>query len=253
MRLKLADKLLNNPELIEVARRNTSAEIISQVVHHVDRERKRDLLIHLIKKDDWKQVLVFTRTKHGANRLSEQLNKSNISSSAIHGNKSQGARTKALSNFKTNDIRVLVATDIAARGLDIPLLPHVINFELPNVPEDYVHRIGRTGRAGAAGEAISLVCSEEVEYQNEIEKLLKQKIKSTIVAGFEPTDTAPPKRAATQSKKSFGKKKGGGNSGKKKDGESGPVQKRKPHFKGNKPKTESSGRGRTNAPKKKRF
>jgi ATP-dependent RNA helicase RhlE len=139
--------------------------------------------------------------------LTEKLIKSNISAAAIHGNKSQGARTKALKNFKENSIKVLVATDIAARGLDIPLLPHVINFELPNVPEDYVHRIGRTGRAGAAGEAISLVCSEETEYQNEIEKLLNEKLDSEIVKGFEPTDTAEPKRAATQSKSSFGKKK----------------------------------------------
>jgi ATP-dependent RNA helicase RhlE len=145
------------------------------------------------------------RTKHGANKLTKQLLQSGISAAAIHGNKSQGARTKALSNFKTNDIRVLVATDIAARGLDIPLLPHVVNFELPNIPEDYVHRIGRTGRAGASGEAISLVCSEETEYQREIEKLLGKKLATEIIEGYEPTDNAPPKRAATQSKGSFKK------------------------------------------------
>ena len=174
--------------------------------------------------------------------LTEKLIKAGISAAAIHGNKSQGARTKALRNFKDNTIKILVATDIAARGLDIPLLPHVINFELPNVPEDYVHRIGRTGRAGAAGEAISLVCSEEVEYQNEIEKLLKEKLNSTIVEGFEPTDTAPTKRAATQSKGSFGKKKSGAG---------GNRPKNKPHFKGNK-NTPTSGRGRTGAPKRKR-
>ena len=182
---KLADKLLNNPELIEVAKRNTSSEIVSQVVHHVDRERKRELLIHLIKKDNWKQVLVFTRTKHGANRLSEQLNKFDISASAIHGNKSQGARTKALSNFKAGEIKVLVATDIAARGIDIDQLPHVVNFELPNVAEDYVHRIGRTGRAGNEGEAVSLVCIDEHEYLKGIEKLINKKIKKVKIDGFE--------------------------------------------------------------------
>ena len=183
----------------------------------------------MIKDGNWNQVLVFTRTKHGANKLTEKLIKAGISAAAIHGNKSQGARTKALKNFKDNTIKILVATDIAARGLDIPLLPHVINFELPNVPEDYVHRIGRTGRAGAAGEAISLVCSEETEYQNEIEKILKEKLKSSIVEGFEPTDTAAPKRAATQSKGSFGKKNKGRPS-------QGSKPKNKPHFKGNKPK-----------------
>lgn len=182
---KLADKLLNKPELIEVARRNTSSETVAQVVHHVDRERKRELLIHLIKKDNWKQVLVFTRTKHGANRLSEQLNKFDISSSAIHGNKSQGARTKALADFKAGNINVLVATDIAARGIDIDQLPHVVNFELPNVAEDYVHRIGRTGRAGREGEAVSLVCIDEHEYLKGIEKLINKEIEKVDVEGFE--------------------------------------------------------------------
>ena len=176
--------------------------------------------------------------------MTQKLIKDGISAAAIHGNKSQGARTKALKNFKDNSIKILVATDIAARGLDIPLLPHVINFELPNVPEDYVHRIGRTGRAGAAGEAISLVCSEEIEYQSEIEKLLKEKLNSTIVAGFEPTDTAPPKRAASQSKRSFGKKNNSRNSN---------LSKRnKPRFKENRSANATSGRGRTGALKKKR-
>jgi ATP-dependent RNA helicase RhlE len=198
----------------------------------------------LIKDGNWNQVLVFTRTKHGANKLTEKLIKAGISAAAIHGNKSQGARTKALANFKNNSIKILVATDIAARGLDIPLLPHVINFELPNVPEDYVHRIGRTGRAGAAGEAISLVCSEETEYQNEIEKVLKEKLNSSVLEGFEPTDTAPPKRAASQSKGSFGKKSSGPSKSNK--------PKRKPHFKSNNA-GETSGRGRTAAPKKKRY
>ncbi len=145
---RLADKLLDAPVQIEVARRNTPAELVSQVVHPVDRERKRELLSFMVGSQDWRQVLVFTRTKHGANRLSQQLEKDGISSAAIHGNKSQGARTRALADFKRGEVRVLVATDIAARGLDIDQLPHVVNFELPNVPEDYVHRIGRTGRAG---------------------------------------------------------------------------------------------------------
>ena len=141
----------------------------------------------MIAEGNWKQVLVFTRTKHGANRLTEKMNKNGITAAAIHGNKSQNARTKALEGFKTNKVRVLVATDIAARGLDIPLLPHVINFELPNVPEDYVHRIGRTGRAGASGEAISLVCGEEREYLKSIEKLLGEKMPTSSIEGYEPS------------------------------------------------------------------
>ena len=147
--------------MIEVARRNATVEIITQKVYPVDRDRKRDLLAHLIKTQNWHQVLVFTRTKHGANKLAEQLNKDGITALAIHGNKSQSARTRALADFKAGDLQVLVATDIAARGIDIDQLPHVVNFDLPNVPEDYVHRIGRTGRAGATGEAISLVCVDE--------------------------------------------------------------------------------------------
>jgi ATP-dependent RNA helicase RhlE len=204
---KLAEGILNNPIFVAAEPQNSTAVKVTHKVYKIDKNKKSDFMIQLIKANDWTQVLVFTRTKHGANKLTEKLIKSNISAAAIHGNKSQGARTKALKNFKENSIKVLVATDIAARGLDIPLLPHVINFELPNVPEDYVHRIGRTGRAGAAGEAISLVCSEETEYQNEIEKLLNEKLDSEIVKGFEPTDTAEPKRAATQNKSSFGKKK----------------------------------------------
>ncbi|MCH9813344.1 MAG: DEAD/DEAH box helicase [Epsilonproteobacteria bacterium] len=183
---KLADSLLNTPALIEVARRNRTSQSVAQLVYPVDKGRKRELLIHVIKKGKWKQVLVFTRTKHGANRLSEQLGKKGITSAAIHGNKSQGARTKALADFKSGAVRVLVATDIAARGIDIDQLPHVVNFELPNVPEDYVHRIGRTGRAGNEGEAVSLVCVEEHELLNGIEKLIKRKIDKTIVEGFEP-------------------------------------------------------------------
>ncbi len=240
---KLASGILRNPVSVETAPQNATAQKVTHKVYQIDKGKKTEFTIKLIKDNNWTQVLIFTRTKHGANKLTEKLIKAGISAAAIHGNKSQGARTKALKNFKDNSIKVLVATDIAARGLDIPLLPHVINFELPNVPEDYVHRIGRTGRAGAAGEAISLVCSEEVEYQNEIEKLLKEKLKSHIVEGFEPTDTAPPKRAATQSKGSFGKKKANSSGGDK--------PKRKPHFKGNNT-TPTSGRGRTGAPKKRR-
>jgi ATP-dependent RNA helicase RhlE len=181
---KLADSLLNSPVLIEVATANSTSHKVEQIVHHVDRERKKELLIHLVQKNNWKQVLVFTRTKHGANKLSEALAKDGITSSAIHGNKSQGARTKALEDFKSGNVRVLVATDIAARGIDIDQLPHVINFELPNIAEDYVHRIGRTGRAGNTGDAISLVCVDEHDYLFGIEKLIKQKIKKVEILGF---------------------------------------------------------------------
>ncbi len=187
---KLADGLLNNPALIEVARRNSTVEMIVQKVHPVDRDKKRELLTHLIKENNWHQVLVFTRTKHGANRLAEQLNKSDITALAIHGNKSQAARTKALAEFKKGDLQVLVATDIAARGIDIDQLPHVVNFEIPNVPEDYVHRIGRTGRAGATGEAISLVCVDEIKMFHEIERLIKREVESVVIPGFEPDPTA---------------------------------------------------------------
>ncbi len=182
----LADRLLNSPALIEVARRNATADTIAQKVHPVGRDRKKELLAHLIRQGDWHQVLVFTRMKHGANRLAEFLDKEGITAMAIHGNKSQGARTKALAEFKSGDLQVLVATDIAARGIDIDQLPHVVNFELPNVPEDYVHRIGRTGRAGAQGEAISLVCVDEDIFLRDIEKLIKRSIPSEIVPGFEP-------------------------------------------------------------------
>ena len=184
---RLADGFLHAPQMIQVAPRNATAQGVSQVIHPVDSRRKRELLSFLIKSGNWKQVLVFTRTKHGANRLSEQLQKDGITASAIHGNKSQGARTRALADFKRGAVRVLVATDIAARGLDIDLLPHVVNFELPNIPEDYVHRIGRTGRAGSEGAALSLVCGEEYAYLKDIERLLKTKIPQKLVAGFEPS------------------------------------------------------------------
>jgi ATP-dependent RNA helicase RhlE len=183
---QLANELLNSPLEIQVARQNATAEQVSQVVHLVDRSRKRELLSHLIGTGNWRQVLVFTRTKHLANRLSQQLERDGLSTAAIHGNKSQGARTRALADFKKGNIRVLVATDIAARGLDIEQLPHVVNFELPNVPEDYIHRIGRTGRAGLEGEAVSLVCVDEKKLLADIEHLLKRDIEQVIIPGYEP-------------------------------------------------------------------
>jgi len=183
---KLSNTLLKSPTLIEVARQNTASESVSQAVYHVDKTRKRELLTHLINEGKWSQVLVFTRTKHGANRLTGQLDKDGITAVAIHGNKSQNARTKALADFKKGEVRVLVATDIAARGIDIDQLPHVINYELPNVSEDYVHRIGRTGRAGNKGEAISLVCIDEDEFLANIEKLIKKDIPKVWLKGFKP-------------------------------------------------------------------
>ncbi len=188
----LAEKLLRQPKSIEVARRNATADTIAQKVHPVDRDRKKDLLCHLIQSNNWHQVLVFTRMKHGANRLVEHLQKQDITAMAIHGNKSQSARTRALADFKAGTLQVLVATDIAARGIDIDQLPHVVNYELPNVPEDYVHRIGRTGRAGADGEAVSLVCVDESSFLSDIEKLIKRSIPKEVVPGFEPDPNARP-------------------------------------------------------------
>jgi ATP-dependent RNA helicase RhlE len=182
----LTDRLLDNPAMIEVARRNSTVEVIAQTIHPVDRDKKHPMLAHLIKTNDWHQVLVFTRTKHGANKLVEQLGKDGIGAMAIHGNKSQSARTKALAEFKDGSLTVLVATDIAARGIDIDQLPHVVNYDLPNVPEDYVHRIGRTGRAGATGQAVSLVCVDEHQMLKDIEKLIKQTLPRDVIPGFEP-------------------------------------------------------------------
>jgi ATP-dependent RNA helicase RhlE len=189
---QLADELLNSPTEIQVARRNTTAERVMQIVHPVDRARKRELLSYLIGSGNWRQVLVFTRTKHGANRLAEQLVRDGLSADAIHGNKSQGARTRALADFKSGKVRVLVATDIAARGLDIDRLPHVVNFELPNVPEDYVHRIGRTARAGQDGHAVSLVCVDEKKLLADIERLLKTEIEQVVIPGHEPDPSIRP-------------------------------------------------------------
>lgn len=186
---KLANTFLHQPVLVEATPENTTAEKVEQHVYRTNKAAKTDLVIKLITEGNWEQVLIFTRTKHGANRLSQKLDKAKIKSAAIHGNKSQSARTKALAGFKNGSVKVLVATDIAARGLDIPLLPYVINYELPNIPEDYVHRIGRTGRAGASGQAISIVSIDEYEYVSGIEKLLGAKMESTIIEGFEPTES----------------------------------------------------------------
>ncbi|GAB2877205.1 DEAD/DEAH box helicase [Pseudoduganella ginsengisoli] len=211
----LADGLLNNPATIEVARRNSTVEIISQKIHPVDRDKKHQMLSHLIRTHKWTQVLVFTRTKHGANKLVEQLGGDGINGMAIHGNKSQSARTRALSEFKDGTLQVLVATDIAARGIDIDQLPHVVNYDLPNVPEDYVHRIGRTGRAGATGEAVSLVCVDEHVMLKDIEKLIKQTLPREVIPGFEPDPTAKPQpiqlRSGTGHHRNPRQGNGGGN------------------------------------------
>ncbi|MGI9316336.1 MAG: DEAD/DEAH box helicase, partial [bacterium] len=205
----LSKGLLNDPKHIEVAAKNATADKIEQLVYPVDKSRKRALLSHLISSKKWGQVLVFSRTKHGANKLCDQLIKDGLSAAAIHGNKSQGARTRALSEFKRGDVQVLVATDIAARGLDINQLPHVVNYELPNVPEDYVHRIGRTARAGNSGEAISLVSNDEVAFLRDIERLLNRKLPSVTLEGYEPTEAvklvALPKKQKNQSRPGKGK------------------------------------------------
>jgi ATP-dependent RNA helicase RhlE len=188
----LAQKMLNQPVLIEVPALHPKAELIEQKIYRVDRAQKHSLLTHLIKQHNWYQVLVFTRTKHGADRLSKQLNQVGIPALAIHGNKSQMVRTRTLAQFKDGSLQVLVATDIAARGIDISELPQVVNFDLPNVPEDYVHRIGRTGRAGTAGEALSLVCADEFKYLSDIEKLIKRSLPQEVIVGFEPNPLAEP-------------------------------------------------------------
>jgi ATP-dependent RNA helicase RhlE len=188
---QLAKGLVNNPVEISVSPRNTTVKSVEQWIHPVDKKQKSPLLCHLINDNQWHQVLVFSRTKHGANKLVKQLEATGLKAAAIHGNKSQGARTKALANFKDNTIQVLVATDIAARGIDIDQLPYVINFDLPNIPEDYVHRIGRTGRASATGHAISLVCSDEFDYLSDIEHLTGELIERRVIEGFEPTHDLP--------------------------------------------------------------
>ena len=189
---RLADGLLDNPASVQVTPRNATAELVRQVVHPVDRERKRELLSHLVRSGRIDQALVFTRTKHGANRLAEQLDKDGIVAAAIHGNRSQGQRVRALGDFKAGRTAILVATEVAARGLDIEALPHVVNYELPMVPEDYVHRIGRTGRAGMDGDAVSLVCVDEAKLLRDIEALLGRRIPAEVVVGFEPDRSIRP-------------------------------------------------------------
>jgi ATP-dependent RNA helicase RhlE len=206
----LAGKLLDHPAEISVTPRNTTVETVSQSVYEVDRDKKRELLAELLITEDWSQVLVFTRTKHGANRLAEYLSKRDIPAMAIHGNKSQTARTRALESFKNGSIRVLVATDIAARGIDIAQLPYVVNFELPNVAEDYVHRIGRTGRAGESGEAVSLVCVDEHKLLADIERLTKQKFTRHVMPGFEPDPNAKPEPIPNGRNNAGGGRRGGG-------------------------------------------
>jgi len=213
---QLASKFLKNPALVEITAQNTAAELVKQIVHPVDRERKRALLAHIIQSRNLEQVLVFTRTKHGANRLSEQLDRDGINSMAIHGNKSQPQRIKALEDFKKGSIRVLVATDIAARGLDIDQLPHVVNYELPQVPEDYIHRIGRTGRAGTEGEALSLVCVDEHRLLKDIEKLLRRELPKDVVTGYAPDPSIPAEPIQT------GRQSGGGGRSR------GPVRSSRP-------------------------
>jgi ATP-dependent RNA helicase RhlE len=183
---KLAASFMKSPATVEVARRNTPAELVAQVQHPVSHERKRELLAHLVSANDWRQVLVFVKTKHGANRLAQQLSRAGIEADAIHGNKAQNHRTRTLKRFKDNELRVLVATDIAGRGLDIEALPHVVNYDLPHVAEDYVHRIGRTGRAGAEGEAVSLVSHDERPLMAAIERLMNRKVEERTIPGFEP-------------------------------------------------------------------
>ena len=210
----LASEFLKQPAQIQVTPENTAVELVSQIVYPVDKKRKRELLSHKIGEEEWQQVLVFTRTKHSANKLTEQLGDDGITAAAIHGNKSQGARTKALADFKAGKIRVLVATDIAARGIDIEKLPHVVNFELPNVPEDYVHRIGRTARAGQKGHAISLVCVDELKLLRDIEKVLGLEIEKINLPGY---DVDPLIKA--EAIRNGGGRNGGGRSG---DGRNNP-------------------------------
>jgi ATP-dependent RNA helicase RhlE len=230
----LAADLLNRPEEIQVSPKNTAVKEVSQLVHPVDQRRKRELLSHRISAEKWRQVLVFTRTKHGANRLTEQLNRDGLQTTAIHGNKSQGARTRALADFKAGRVRVLVATDIAARGLDIDRLPHVVNYELPSVPEDYLHRIGRTARAGQHGQAISLVCVDEQNLLRAIERLLKCEIKKEVISGYEPD----PRIKAAPVEKGRSQRSGSQHAGSRKKTRPGS---RKTH---NRPRSRSSGRHR---------
>ncbi len=250
----LAKSLVNNPVEISVTPRNTTVEAIQQRIFPVDKKQKSRLLSYLIKENQWNQVLVFCRTKHGANKLTKFLDSRGISAIPIHGNKSQAARTKALASFKANEVQVLVATDIAARGIDIHLLPHVVNFDLPHVPEDYVHRIGRTGRAGSNGEAVSLVSADEAPLLQDIEKLIKKKIERTLIDGFEPDHDVPDMLLSSKtvklkkpqnSKPHNSKPKGGRRNSRSQD--NGPKRKRNPKNHKNRskaadPSSENSGK-----------
>jgi len=215
---KLAKGLVNNPIEVSVSSPNTTVETVDHWICPVDKKQKAELLCHLITHNEWKQVLVFSRTKHGANKLTKKLEAAGITATAIHGNKSQSARTKALAGFKDGQVRTLVATDIAARGLDISQLPHVVNFDLPDVPEDYVHRIGRTGRAGSSGEAISLVCADEIKQLSDIERLIGELLPRKLIDGFEPDHDVPESRLRQQKPKkpkrtNAGSRQGGSRSG----------------------------------------
>ncbi len=241
----LAKGLVNNPIEISVTPPNSTVKSVVQLIHPVDKNQKAKLLIHLIKEQQWSQVLVFSRTKHGANKLTKQLEERGISAAAIHGNKSQGARTRALAEFKSNEIQVLVATDIAARGLDIDQLPQVVNFDLPNIPEDYVHRIGRTGRAGATGHAISLVTNDEFQHLSDIEQLTQEIIEREIVSGFEPVNALPVSRLRPPKTKRPKKSKTGHSDGQRSaDNARGhkPTGKNKRHFGANSNTANSDGK-----------
>jgi ATP-dependent RNA helicase RhlE len=227
---ELASRFVKNPVTIEVAARNATADKVEQQVYRVSKEHKRHLLAHLINDGNWHQVLVFTRTKHGANRLSQQLEASGIASAAIHGNKSQGARVRALADFKANKVVALVATEVAARGLDIKELPHVVNYELPNVPEDYVHRIGRTARAGGTGSAVSLVSPDENPLLKDIERLLRRSVPVTTVPEFKIVNPPPRSNEAErarddakpqQQQRHHTHRGGGGRNGSRRDGQHG--------------------------------
>jgi ATP-dependent RNA helicase RhlE len=243
---KLAGSFMKNPVTVEVMRRNTPAELVAQVQHPVSHDRKRELLAHLVKSNDWRQVLVFVKTKHGANRLAQQLERSGIEADAIHGNKAQNHRTRTLKRFKDNELRVLVATDIAARGLDIEALPHVVNYDMPHVAEDYVHRIGRTGRAGAEGEAVSLVTHEERPLMAAIEKLMNRKVEQRVIEGFEPgTRSQNPEENRAEDRDNRGNRGQSPNSGRRQQQQprQRQGQQRRPEQRHGQPKLGGNGHG----------
>jgi len=223
---RLATGLLHQPLQLQATPENGTAPLVEQVLHPCDMGRKSDLLCHLIRSNDWQQVLVFSRTKHGANRLAERLDNEGLRAAAIHGNKSQGARTRALAGFKSGEVRVLVATDIAARGIDIHQLPHVVNLDLPNVAEDYVHRIGRTGRAGQAGHAISLVAAEEQELLQAIERFTGTSLPRSVVPGFEPTILSAPPLDLSGGRGRQGRGPAGGGAPRRSEGQAAPERRR---------------------------